>query len=61
MTKKKRERKVRRHPARGKPDTLGESRPEIRALERATGNPMRVREMPDGSLVLDFTTPKGAA
>jgi len=59
MTKKKRERKERRHPARGKPGTLGESMPEIRALERATGNPMRVREMPDGSVALDFTTPRG--
>jgi hypothetical protein len=59
MTKKKRERKERRHPTRGKPGTLGDMRPEIEEMERATGNPMRVREMPDGSVVLDFTAPKG--
>jgi hypothetical protein len=53
MTKKKRARKERRR--RGEPGTLGAARPEIEALERATGNPVRVREMPGGSVMLDFT------
>ncbi len=38
--------------------TLGDARPEIEAMERATGNPVRVREAPDGSIMLDFTTPQ---
>lgn len=64
MTKKKRERKERRqqeHSAirRGKPGTLGEAGPEIAELERATGNKLRVREMPDGSVLLDYSTPNG--
>ncbi len=62
MTKKKRERKERRqqeHSAirRGKPGTLGELRPEIAELERAAGNKVRVRETPDGKIMLDFSTP----
>jgi len=62
MMKKKRERKERRqqeHSAirRGRPGTLGELRPEIEAMERAAGNKVRVREMPDGSIMLDFSTP----
>jgi hypothetical protein len=62
MTKKKRERKERhqqeRPAVRGKPGTLGEAGPEIEELERAAGNKVRVREMPDGSVTLDFSTPK---
>lgn len=67
MTKKKRERKALRRqerpptkpgPSRGTPGTLGEARPEIEALERATGNKARVREMSDGKIMLDFSTPR---
>ncbi len=39
--------------------TLGDIRPEIEAMERATGNKVRVWEAPDGKLCLDFSTPGG--
>ncbi len=39
--------------------TLGDLRPQIEALERATGKPVRVFEAPDGRILLDFTS--GAA
>jgi len=38
--------------------TLGDAKPEIEAMERVTGNKVRVWEVPDGPIMLDFTTPR---
>jgi hypothetical protein len=38
--------------------TLGDARPEIEAMERITGNKVRVWDVPDGPIILDYTTPR---